>query len=108
MAVTKSADLQALTTFAQALDARLENEILDRCTLCGKCVVACPMPAPAGLDVADESDGARVVAAVIELLRGGQGSDEGRQWAEMCTGSGYCISCWRWRGSRHGGAAART
>ena len=49
------------------------------------------MPAPAGLEIADESDGARLVSGVIELLRGGQGSDEGREWAEICTGSGYCI-----------------
>jgi Fe-S oxidoreductase len=67
------------------------HEILDRCTVCGKCVEACPMPEPAGLDMADESAGARVVSGVIELLRGGQGSDEGREWAEICTDSGYCI-----------------
>lgn len=91
MVPTKPEDLYELTTFDQALDTRLNNEILDRCTVCGKCVKACPMPEPAGLDIADESDGARVVSGVIELLRGGQGSDAGRQWAEICTGSGYCI-----------------
>ena len=49
------------------------------------------MPEPAGLGLAGERDGARVVSGVIELLRGGDGSDQGRQWAEICTGSGYCI-----------------
>ncbi|MEE8444925.1 MAG: (Fe-S)-binding protein [Alphaproteobacteria bacterium] len=80
-----------MTTFDQALEARLNDEILDRCTLCGKCVEACPMPAPAGFDMAGDGAGARVVTGVIDLLRGGQGSDEGREWTEICTGSGYCI-----------------
>ena len=80
-----------MTTFDQALQARLETEILDRCTLCGKCVEACPMPEPAGLGLTEEGDSARIVSGVIDVLRGGQGSEEGRTWAEMCSGSGYCI-----------------
>lgn len=80
-----------MTTFDQALDTRLHEEILDRCTLCGKCVEVCPMPEPAGLGVAGGGDGARVVSGVIDFLQGGAGSDEGREWAEICTGSGYCI-----------------
>jgi Fe-S oxidoreductase len=83
--------MDAMTTFDQALDARLQDEILDRCTLCGKCVEVCPMPEPAGLAIADEGDGARIVSGVIDLLRGGAGTEEGREWAEICTGSGYCI-----------------
>ncbi len=80
-----------MTTFDQALERRLHEEILDRCTLCGKCVEACPMPEPAGLGAAGQDDGTRVVSGVIDLLRGGAGSDRGREWAEICTGSGYCI-----------------
>ena len=106
MASASARDWQALTTFDQALERRLHEEILDRCTLCGKCVEVCPMPDPAGLGAAGQgdggqgdggqgdggqADGARVVSGVIDLLRGGAGSDQGREWAEICTGSGYCI-----------------
>lgn len=80
-----------MPSFDQALDTRLNDEILDRCTVCGKCVEVCPMPEPGGLDVPDEAAGARIVGGVLDLLRGGAGSDEGREWAEICTGSGFCI-----------------
>ncbi|MGI9414809.1 MAG: (Fe-S)-binding protein [Hyphomicrobiales bacterium] len=79
-----------MTSFDQALDERIREEILDRCTLCGKCAEVCPMPGPAGLDATTAEAGAGIVSGVIDLLRGGEGSDDGREWAEICTGSGYC------------------
>ncbi len=80
-----------MTTFDEALDVRLHEEILNRCTLCGKCAAVCPMPEPAGLDAATEAAGAKIVSGVIDLLQGGEGTSEAREWAEVCTGSGFCI-----------------
>src|SRR5436190_9747176 len=74
-------------TFESALDTRVE-EILDRCTRCGACVEACPMPGPAGLDV---SDPRAVVGGVLDILRGGAGTPVAERWAAICSGSGSCI-----------------
>jgi Fe-S oxidoreductase len=63
-------------------------EILDRCTRCGACVEACPMPGPAGLDVSDPK---AVVGGVLDLLAGGAGTPEAERWAAICSGSGSCI-----------------
>ena len=73
--------------FMRALEAR-RAEILENCVKCGKCVEVCPMPGPAGLDVADP---AAVTAGVHALLKTGQGPDAARRWSEVCTGSGHCI-----------------
>lgn len=84
--------------FAQALDAR-RAEVLDRCTACGRCVEACPMPGPAG--IALERDGApataasftpgRIAAGVLALLRGQDHPAASARWAAVCSGSGHCI-----------------
>src|SRR5258706_14454386 len=74
-------------TFESALDARVD-EILERCTRCGACVEACPMPGPVGLDVSDPKG---VVGGVLDILRGGTGTPEAARWAAICSGSGSCI-----------------
>ena len=58
-----------MTSFDQAIDGRIQEEILDRCTLCGKCAEVCPMPEPAGLDASSAEAGAGIVSGVIDLLR---------------------------------------
>jgi Fe-S oxidoreductase len=78
-------------SFESALDARVE-EILERCTKCGACVEACPMPGPAGLDVSDPK---AVASGVIDLLRGGAGTPQAERWAAICSGSGSCIPACR-------------
>ena len=46
-------DEAAETSFLGALGERVD-EILESCTRCGKCVTACPMVEPAGLDIGAE------------------------------------------------------
>jgi Fe-S oxidoreductase len=63
------------------------SEILERCTSCGACAEICPMPAPAGLDVADPG---ALAGGILTLLRGGT-NEQAQRWAEVCSGSGHCI-----------------
>jgi heterodisulfide reductase subunit D len=75
-------------TLAASLSARVD-EILARCTRCGRCVEVCPTAEPAGLDTREPGD---IVADVLALLRGdGDAASRGARWAETCTGSGRCL-----------------
>src|SRR2546427_12807758 len=75
------------TTFVASLEARAQ-EIVDRCSRCGRCVEVCPTAGPAG---GDRSDPPSVVGQVLELLRGaGDPASAGARWAETCTGPGAC------------------
>ena len=74
-------------SFEAALDARVD-EMVDACTRCGKCVEACPMVEPAGLDSANSVD---IASGVIDLLAGGEGTPDAERWAQVCTNSGKCI-----------------
>jgi heterodisulfide reductase subunit D len=60
----------------------------DACTRCGKCVAACPSIEPAGLAAADP---VAVISGVVDILRGGDGIEQSRQWADSCMLSGACI-----------------
>jgi Fe-S oxidoreductase len=74
-------------SFAEALQARTQ-EVLDRCTHCGRCFEVCPMPAPAGLA---GHDAKAVTGGVLDIIRGGPGTPESERWAQVCSGSGHCI-----------------
>jgi Fe-S oxidoreductase len=74
-------------TFAEALEGRAQD-VLDRCTGCGRCFEVCPMTAPAGLAAAAPSE---VVGNVLGIIRGEPGSAEAERWAQVCSGSGNCI-----------------
>lgn len=74
-------------SFLDALRGRVDD-ILDACTRCGKCVEACPMAEPAGLDPANAVD---IVGGVLDLLAGGDGTKDAERWAQVCTNSGKCI-----------------
>jgi heterodisulfide reductase subunit D len=79
------------TSFVDALHGRVED-ILDACTRCGKCVAACPMVEPAGIDLGAAAERApRIVEGVLDLLGGGPGSAEAERWTQVCTNSGRCI-----------------
>jgi heterodisulfide reductase subunit D len=74
--------------FMAAVKTRVE-ETLDACTRCGKCVEACPMVEPAGLDPANA---VAIVEGTLDLLAGGPGTPDAERWAQVCTNSGKCIS----------------
>src|SRR3954447_20407805 len=74
-------------SFVDALRLRVDAT-LDACTRCGKCVQACPMVEPAGLDPEDATD---IVDGVLDLLAGGPGTQAAERWAQVCTNSGKCI-----------------
>jgi Fe-S oxidoreductase len=75
-------------SFVDALRLRVDDT-LDACTRCGKCVTACPMVEPAGLNPANGID---IVDGVLDLLAGGPGTQDAERWAQVCTNSGKCIS----------------
>lgn len=74
-------------SFETALGERVE-QMLDACTRCGKCVGVCPSVAPAGIANAAPED---VITGIIEIVRGGDGPQASRQWAQSCMLSGECI-----------------
>jgi heterodisulfide reductase subunit D len=73
--------------FMKALQARVE-ETLDGCTRCGKCVEACPMVEPAGLD---KANAVSIAQGTLDLLARGAGTPDAERWAQVCTNSGKCI-----------------
>ena len=46
------------------------------------------MTAPAGIAA---SNAAEVVGGVLDIIRGGNGATESERWAQVCSGSGFCI-----------------
>jgi len=74
-------------------DFRARGEaIADACTRCGDCFRACPMTEPAGIAAADPEAAA---AGIVDLITGGAGNAEAARWANVCSGSGYCIPACR-------------
>jgi heterodisulfide reductase subunit D len=79
------------TSFLDALHGRVQAS-LDACTRCGKCVAACPMVEPAGIDTGNEDERAPAIATgLMDLVAGGPGTPEAERWAQVCTNSGKCI-----------------
>ena len=73
--------------FVAAVGKRVDDT-LDACTRCGKCIEACPMVEPAGLD---KANAAAIATGIIDLLAGGAGTPDAERWAGVCTNSGSCI-----------------
>jgi Fe-S oxidoreductase len=73
--------------FLEAVRKRIDDT-LDACTRCGKCVEACPMVEPAGLDPANAK---AIASGALDLLAGGPGTPDAERWAAVCTNSGNCI-----------------
>ena len=72
----------------QAYIASETRAILQDCTTCGKCFEVCPM---LSYSQGQDADSTQVVSGILDILRGGQGHDEARRWAQVCTASGACI-----------------
>ncbi len=74
-------------SFETALGERVD-QMLDACTRCGKCVEACPSVKPAGIaDAAPEA----IIGGILGIVRGGDGPEISRRWAQSCMLSGECI-----------------
>jgi len=77
--------------FLDALRSRVD-ETLDACTRCGKCVAACPMVEPAGIELGPDAAAAPgIVGGILDLIAGGEGTLAAERWAQVCTNSGRCI-----------------
>ncbi len=72
--------------FVDALRVRMDA-MAEACTACGNCFTACPMTGAIGIDAADPPG---VLHGMIDLLRGGDGTEEARNWAAACSSSGLC------------------
>ena len=72
--------------FSDALDLRME-QMASACTTCGKCFNACPMTDAIGIAGTDPKS---VLNGMVDLLRGGAGTEEAVLWASSCSSSGLC------------------
>jgi len=77
-------------TFETALQSRVD-QMVDACTRCGKCVEACPVTGPAGLEAEARDNPAGVITGILDILRHGEGTEAARDWASGCVFSGECI-----------------
>lgn len=77
-------------TFESALHTRIDA-MVDACTRCGKCVEACPVTGPGGVTAEPQREALGIINGVIDILRGGDGDQAARRWADSCVLSGECI-----------------
>ncbi|MFO1148092.1 MAG: (Fe-S)-binding protein [Alsobacter sp.] len=75
-------------SFEAALSEHV-SQMLDACTMCGKCVEVCPGVIPAGLASTDPK---AVIAGVLDVIRGEDSPQASRLWAQSCMQSGECIT----------------
>jgi Fe-S oxidoreductase len=75
------------TAFETALTARID-EMAAACTLCGKCVEACPVTGPAGVNAEPKA----VIAGILDIVRSGEGGAAAKAWAKGCVLTGDCIT----------------
>src|SRR5215813_1889058 len=73
-------------TYEAALNERLDS-MVSACTRCGKCVEACPVTGPAGVEASPRE----VIEGVLDIVRSGDGPEASRRWASGCVLSGECI-----------------
>lgn len=76
----------------EQLLAYIERNIertLAGCTSCGKCFEVCPMTRYS--DKFSGQPGGKVVAGVLDILRGKVGTPAAVEWTRLCTQSAACI-----------------
>jgi heterodisulfide reductase subunit D len=76
--------------FEAVLQGRVDS-MVDACTRCGKCVEACPVTGPAGLEAEARDNPPGVITGILDILRHGEGTEAARNWASGCVFSGECI-----------------
>ncbi len=67
------------------------SKLTELCTQCGKCVEVCPVIHESSPTLRQAAP-TQVISDVIDVLHGKLASDYATNWAEICTGSGECIS----------------
>lgn len=77
-------------SFSAYFDAQA-RQLTSLCTRCGKCVEVCPT-LRSGSVPPSAAKPEEVITGVVAFLRGGALSDPARAWAEVCMGSGECIT----------------
>jgi heterodisulfide reductase subunit D len=75
--------------YVDVLNDRIQRDIIDICTRCGKCAEACPMIGPAEIPLTDAPS---LVGGVLAILAGEPGTADSRRWVEVCSSSGSCVS----------------
>lgn len=73
--------------FIASLDAKVDD-IIDACTMCGKCAAVCPTA-----DIVDirHASNEMITTGVIDILKGDIPGDVSEKWAQACCGTGHCI-----------------
>lgn len=74
-------------TLIADLDRRVDD-IVNACTMCGKCAEVCPTPALAGIGDTSPED---LAGGVIDILKGEVHAPDAEVWAQKCCGTGKCI-----------------
>ncbi len=69
--------------------ARDREQILSKCTQCGRCFEVCPMVPYGEHDLAKQAPRG-VVSSVLDILRDQPGSAAALEWVKICTKSGEC------------------
>jgi ferredoxin len=72
----------------KALLLQERDELLSKCTGCGRCFEVCPM-VPYQDQLADANAG-QTAAGVLDILRNQPGTPEALAWVRACTKSGVC------------------
>ena len=80
----KSDTLQLLAYIARNIERTLAD-----CTGCGKCFEVCPMTRYS--EALPGQPSREVVAGILDILRGNQGTAAAVEWTRLCTQSAACI-----------------
>ncbi len=81
--------MESRTDQLLAFIERNVERTLGACTSCGKCFEACPMPPYSQMLTGQQ--GGKVVAGLLDILRGNGAEPAAVEWTRICTQSATCI-----------------